>query len=408
MRCRTRSGGSEGGKGRRRRRVAAAAAFLAAAAVSLGDAPLSAQPRGRTVEVEVSGAALRFPVAEHRGYEVVDAADLVGALLTEASLGGTVAGGRLRGRELRLRAGSPFFRYGSQVYQLANSPYRAGGTFWVPAELLTRWWPSQAASGALAAGGAAAGSEAEMLPPAPLRAPGPWRVVIDPGHGGRDPGTVAGRGRTREKDVVLGISRRLRDRLARLPDVEPILTREGDTFVTVRGRPNLALARKGDLFVSIHANSAPNRSARGFETYFLGEARTEESRQVALRENAALQYEEGEVPRPGELQYILASLDLSSYRNASGRFGGHIQNALRRVHPGPDRGVKPGPYWVLVGASSTMPTVLVEVGFVSNPEEERFLRSAEGQERIAGALAEAIRAYLDEYGRQLQTAGLPD
>ncbi|MFQ5678418.1 MAG: N-acetylmuramoyl-L-alanine amidase [Gemmatimonadota bacterium] len=363
---------------------------------------LLGQPAGETVTVRGTDGPVRLPVVRHHGYPVVELAGLVGALLSDANLGVQSAAGRVGGELLHLRAGSPFFRYGSRTLQLVNPPYRWQDGFWVPVELLVRWWAAEAASGS----SAVADDAPDAGWAAPVREPGPWRVVIDPGHGGKDAGTQTWRGRTREKDVVLGIARRLRNKLAVMPDVRPILTRDEDRFVTVRGRPDFALAQKGDLFLSIHANSAPSRRARGFETYFLGEARTDESRNVAMRENAALQYESEDGDQAvGDLSYILASLDLSAFRDASNRLGGFVQNALRRVHPGPDRGVKPGPYWVLVGASGGMPTVLVEVGFLSNPADEEFLRGDAGQERIADSLARAIRAYLDEYGRRFQTAG---
>lgn len=397
MRSGMRRGGAE--RGWRSALLAALCGGAVLASEAGAQAPAENASTGEgSVTVAVGERTLSLPVASHHGYDAVDIAHLTGALLADVTLGRGEASGRLGGATLHLRAGSPFFRYGDRVFQLANPPYAAAETLWVPAELLAAWLPATLGGGGtpLAQGGNAGTS-------APARAPGPWRVVIDPGHGGRDPGTQAGRGRTREKDVVLEIARRLRDKLAAAPDIRPILTRERDAFVTVRGRPSMALSEQGDLFLSIHANSAPNRSARGFETYFLGEARSDESRAVAMRENSALQYEE-DAPQLGDIQFILASNDLNGYRRESSKLGGYLQNALRGVHPGPDRGVKPGPYWVLVGASGSMPTVLVEVGFLSNPSEERFLGGSAGQERLAEALAEAVRGYLNEYGRQIQAA----
>lgn len=402
MRSGTCRGGAEGGWPRALLAAWCGVALLAPGAGA--QTPAADQTTGSdgAVAVALGDRTLRLPVASHRGYEAVDVTHLTGTLLADVTLGRGEASGRLGSRTLHLRAESPFFRYGERVFQLANPPYVAGGTLWVPAELLAAWLPATLGADVPAPGEA----NAEGGVATTARAPGPWRVVIDPGHGGRDPGTQAGRGRTREKDVVLGIAGRLRDKLAATPDIRPILTRDRDAFVTVRGRPSMALAEQGDLFISIHANSAPSRSARGFETYFLGEARSDESRQVAMRENSALQYEE-DAPQLGDIQFILASNDLSGFRRESSKLGGYVQNALRRVHPGPDRGVKPGPYWVLVGASGSMPTVLVEVGFVSNPSEERFLGSAAGQERLAEALAEAVRGYLSEYGQQIRaTASL--
>ncbi|MGH7541952.1 MAG: N-acetylmuramoyl-L-alanine amidase family protein, partial [Gemmatimonadota bacterium] len=247
---------------------------------------------------------------------------------------------------------------------------------------------------------------AEVPAPTPARADPdrPWRVVIDAGHGGRDPGTV-GR-RSREKDIALSIATELARRLEAVPGFVPVLTRDGDEFVRVRDRPRFAVEREGDLFLSIHANSAPSRSAYGYETYFLGLARTEEARQVAMRENAAMELEEGHDPAAtDDLQFILAGLDRNENLLESRRFAGYVQNGLRQARGRDgDRGVKQGPYWVLLGALTEMPSILVEVGFVSNAQEERVLRSRDGQTRIARALAEAIEGYRADLVRRVQTA----
>ena len=359
-----------------------------------------------TIRIESLSGVVEVAVAEHRGYPAVRVSELVGGLLTEATLREGAARARLGGEALTLQAGSPFLRYGGRVYQLANPAYAEGGALWAPAELLTRWWPMVRArrGGGLARGAEAGGDRV----PSPL-GDGTWRVVIDPGHGGRDPGALGRRG-TREKDVVLGIARRVHERLQAEPGVEPVLTRDRDVFVPVRDRSQLAVEREGELFVSIHANVARDRRASGFETFFLSPARTEEAREVAVRENSVMDLEEGDGPDLGAIQFILAGLDRNVNLQESRRLAGYVQNAMRERRATRDRGVKQGPFWVLLGALSRMPSVLVEVGFLSSSEEERVLRSERGQEEIAEAIADAIleyRRYLERYESMSASGGPP-
>lgn len=312
------------------------------------------------------------------------------------------------GEAVELRPGSPFVRIGERLVQLANPPYLASGLLHVPAELLERseFDPRTASASSANASASPASSPAspdgETVPPVveseTSRRPGPWRVVIDPGHGGRDPGTQSPRTRTAERDITLAVSRMVREELAAVDDIDPWLTRSTDVFIDVPDRPRLAVQRDGDLFVSIHVDAQPGgkTSARGFTTYYLGPARTEQGRQAAIRENTVPGAREGEGPDIDQLEFILAGLDQGTHLQESVRFGGFIQNELRRVVDSPDRGVRSGPYWVLVRATSNMPTVLVELGFITNPDEERRLRDPRHQRTMAKAIATAIRRYLDE------------
>jgi N-acetylmuramoyl-L-alanine amidase len=157
---------------------------------------------------------------------------------------------------------------------------------------------------------------------------------------------------------------------------------------SLKKRSQLAVAQEADLFLSIHANASRSRKAQGYETFFLGEARTELSRELAMRENSAVQYEEeGEGMRPEDVQFILAQLNLTSNQRESGTFGGYVQNSLRETLRTPDRGVKQNGLWVLVGATGSMPSILVEVG------------------SVADAIVDAIAAYRDDYAPRLQAAG---
>ena len=308
----------------------------------------------------------------------------------------------LGGEPVEIRPGSPFVRIGERLVQLANLPVLDAGRLLVPEELLS--------DVAFARQPGSADSRPD-LPPVVAgqrsRRAGPWRVVIDPGHGGRDPGTSSPRSGAQEKPIALAVSKLVRDELVAIDGIEPFLTRSRDVFIELDDRPRVAVERDGDLFVSIHvdAQRAGGTSARGFTTYYLGAARTEEGRQAAMRENTVPGADASGRPNMDQLEFILAGLDQGTHLRESVRFGGFIQNELRSVVDSPDRGVRPGPYWVLVRATSNMPTVLVELGFITNAQEERRLRDPEHQRDIAAAIAEAIRGYLADKTSRLTALG---
>ena len=218
------------------------------------------------------------------------------------------------------------------------------------------------------------------------------RVVIDAGHGGKDPGAVGPTG-LREKDVVLKVARKLAGKLEKQTDCQVILTRKDDRFLPLTQRTTIANARKADLFVSIHANSAPNRSARGVETYFLNFALDKDAMRVAALENAT------SGKRMGELKGILNNIMKNTKVKESARFAGVVQKELvgslsRHYWDTKDLGVKQAPFFVLVGAR--MPSILVEVSFISNRVEERRLKSDRYLDRIAEGLARGITMYIKE------------
>lgn len=399
-------------------RIAVAAAVVAQAALSGILTGIDAQTPPETVGAEVSGRSVSVPVARHRAYPAVDAADLARALesvLEDVTRNGVFLRARLQGEEVAFEAESPFFRHGGRTVQLANPPYEAGGAFWLPAEFVTRWvseGPPPVAAASPESEAPASSPASPSAPPAADPLPArvdpavPWRVIIDPGHGGRDPGTL-GRA-SYEKDIALAIARRLYEELERREMVEPYLTRDTDVYVDLDLRSRFAVDRAGDLFVSIHANAAEDERARGFETIFLGEARSEEARQVALRENRGPDADDA-AGSPSDVQFILAGLDRTENLTESLRFAGFVQNSIRSARRGgsPDRGVRQGPWWVLLGALVRMPSVIVEVGFLSNEEEERYLNGAEGQGAIARAIADAIVAYREDVLRRYAPAPEP-
>ncbi|HCZ12846.1 MAG TPA: N-acetylmuramoyl-L-alanine amidase [Nitrospiraceae bacterium] len=220
------------------------------------------------------------------------------------------------------------------------------------------------------------------------------RIVVDAGHGGHDPGAV-GPGGLYEKDVVLDIALKVRDAMKKeYPSYEVILTRDRDVFIPLDERAAIANKSNADLFVSIHANASTNRNARGMETYLLNYTDDEEAMKVAARENAISLKKMRQVQN--ELNIILASLERESKRDESVKLAGYIQNSLtssiKPQYPKViDLGVKQALFYVLVGAK--MPSALVEVSFISNPEEEKLLDDEAYREKLASSVISGIHSY---------------
>lgn len=217
-------------------------------------------------------------------------------------------------------------------------------------------------------------------------------VVLDPGHGGKDPGAI-GPGGVLEKDVVLEVAKKAKALIESRSKIQVKLTREEDVFVPLRQRAKFANSIGANVFISIHANAA-KRSAWGFETYFLSEkASDDEARSLALMENNALKLEnelENELP-PGigsDIEAILFDMVQMEHIKESEALAVIIQEQLSLILDSPDRGVKQAPFAVLMGAA--MPAVLVELGFVSSRREVKLLTDAEVQGRIATAIADSV------------------
>jgi len=222
------------------------------------------------------------------------------------------------------------------------------------------------------------------------------RIVIDPGHGGHDTGTISSGG-MREKDLVLDVARRLRGYIKHsYPDVEVILTRDADRFVALEERTAIANSRRADLFISIHANASQSRVASGVETYFVSPDRVPaEDLQTTARENATIATAKT-AERP---QAVVASVTTMGNRVAESReLARYIQSGLVRgigaqsPRTAANRGVKHAPFVVLLGAS--MPSVLAEVSFLSNPKDEALLQTVEFREQVAASLYAGLNAYL--------------
>lgn len=225
-------------------------------------------------------------------------------------------------------------------------------------------------------------------------------VVIDPGHGGHDPGAIGLIG-TREKDITLGISLKLGELIQKeIPDVKVVFTRKTDRFIELYRRGQIANESGGKIFISIHCNSTERKpsSANGFEIYLLRPGKTEDAIRIAEKENDVVKLEKDFEDRYQELteeNFIILTMAQSSYVKQSERFAEMLEETMSAQMEGQRQPVKQAGFYVLVGAS--MPNVLVETGYLSNVKDERFLRSPAGQKKIATAMLNGLKGYMNEY-----------
>jgi N-acetylmuramoyl-L-alanine amidase len=220
------------------------------------------------------------------------------------------------------------------------------------------------------------------------------RIVIDPGHGGHDTGTIGPTG-LMEKDVVLDVGLRLKKLIEEKTDAEVIMTRTDDTFIPLEERTAIANEKGADLFISIHANASRDRRARGIETYFLNFTSNPEALEVAARENATTQ------ESVHQLQDLIKKIALTEKIEESQDFATHVQREVykrlrKSTGAGKNRGVKKAPFVVLIGAN--MPSILAEISFLTNPHDERLLKKTSHRERIAEALYQGVEQYVDSLG----------
>ncbi|MFZ0429303.1 MAG: N-acetylmuramoyl-L-alanine amidase, partial [Acidobacteriota bacterium] len=225
------------------------------------------------------------------------------------------------------------------------------------------------------------------------------RVVIDPGHGGKDTGTI-GPGGLREKDVVLRVALALRDLLKERLGTDVILTRDSDRFVPLEERTAIANEKGADLFVSIHANASRNKRASGVETYVLDFATNPSEIEVASRENATSQR------NIRELEDLLRKIALGDYNQESRDLAQAVQKQLitglsLNGHQQKDRGIRQAPFIVLIG--SNMPAILTEIGFISNPNDEKFYKTDAAYREVAEAIYKGIEAYFRSLGNPAGT-----
>lgn len=330
---------------------------------------------------------------------------------------------------IELTLGLPFARIGPRAEPLSSAPVLRDSQLFVPLALISEVLPRVAPEyrydaarrvvsrlSPRVATGSVQGSPQATSPVAgqgPTTAPTPRAsararhiVVVDAGHGGPDrgmSGPIGSRNKVFEADITLAVSRRLRD-LLQASGVEVVMTRTTDTLIALDDRGRIANKADADLFLSIHVNAANlrwknPRLARGFETFFLAEAKTEDEKRVADMENDAARFELDVETEPGDpLSFLLSDMKQNEFLRESSTLAATIQSGLKSVHPGTDRGVKQAGFRVLIAAY--MPAVLIELGFGTNATEARWLASAKGQQALAKAIADAAMRYLADYARR--------
>lgn len=236
-------------------------------------------------------------------------------------------------------------------------------------------------------------------------------VVIDAGHGGKDPGAI-GPGKTQEKDIALIVALKLGDYITKnYPDVKVVYTRKTDQFIELHERAEIANRNKADLFIAVHCNSSTNPEAYGTSTYVLGLHRTEANLEVAKRENGVISLEDNkdknyEFDPNSPEGHIIMSMKQNIYLDQSINFASHIENQFETYSRRKSLGVKQAGFYVLY--KTAMPSLLCEIGFLSNPEEEKYLNSVKGQDNLASALFNAFKEYKGEMEGKAATAGSND
>lgn len=285
------------------------------------------------------------------------------------------------GHELRLASQIPAVLVDGAVYSLPVPPRMERGRLLVPETVWTQWlarWRTPE-------------TVPSRFPGARIRT-----VVIDAGHGGHDPGAI-GRGGLKEKNVNLDVAQRLRDLLVQ-DGFRVVMTRYDDRFIPLGGRSAIANREGADLFISIHANSSRSRRVTGFEAYYLSEATDDHARALEAAENAALPEEVGR-PTSSESEAILWDLLYTEHRLESMELASYTCRGLSGQRLSSfSRGVKSARFAVLKGAR--MPAVLVEVGFISSPEEEQRLRNPEFRQRLADGIRQGVLTFRKEVQRK--------
>ena len=238
-----------------------------------------------------------------------------------------------------------------------------------------------------------------------------WVIVIDAGHGGKDPGAMGST--SREKDITLAIALKTGEYLEKnLENVKILYTRKSDVFVDIRDRAEFANKNKADLFISVHANWAGAKNIRGTETWIMGLAKDEQNLEVAMKENEVILLEddfstkyENFDPKSTE-SYIMFTSMQNIFQEQSTGLASNVQSQFRSRAGRIDRGVKQAGFWVLY--MTTMPSVLIETGFITNSDEEKYLNSKEGQDFLASAIFRAARDYINDVDKKSNISTVVD
>jgi N-acetylmuramoyl-L-alanine amidase len=382
-----------------------------AAALAFAEAP----PRAVTIATARGDHQITLRT-DPTGVPVLPAPQLVSALGGTIRLTPEWAEVTIAQQNFRFLLGAPIYRFNEKLQALASPVNVTRDTLFLPFQFVAEVLPTFIAErfrydrrnarlvedrGRLLAANGTGGKLAGRLKSGHL-------VTVDAGHGGVDPGNPGlyfPRG-VREKDVTLQVAMLLRDELKRR-GVTVRMTRTTDTLIALDDRGGYCSA-SCDLFVSLHVNSLAKRPGfterRGFETFFLAEAKTEDAERVARMENEALRFEAGsdEPNALSGLDFIVKDLQLNEHLRESARLAELVQGGVGRVHTGPDLGVKQAGFMVLT--SARRPAVLVEMGYSTNPADARYMASTVGQRQIAASIADAVVDYLEEYERRTDAA----
>ena len=378
---------------------------------------LHGAPPPQAISIVTPRGDTRVPISVVAGAPMLPAGLVAGALGGRLAVVDDWAELTITTQSYRFLIGAPFLVRGisavPQVEPLAAGAVARADTLLLPLEFVANILPRLLKE--RYAWDPVASRLTERGPPVVARGPAPQRlpngllpghqVVIDPGHGGVDPGNPSlylPRG-MKEKDVALSVGVLLRDELRRR-GVQVRMTRTTDTLINLGDRGPMC-SSACDLFVSLHVNSLARRAnytqTRGYETYFLSEAKTEDAAATARMENEAIRYEvDGAAGPDGNdpLGFIFRDLMVNEHLRESARAAALMQDHLASAHPGPDRGVRQAPFMVL--KTARRPAVLIELGFATNRQDSAVLGARTGQRALAKAIADAVVTYLLEYERR--------
>jgi N-acetylmuramoyl-L-alanine amidase len=371
-----------------------------------GPGPVSAPT---AVVVATARGEVAIPVQSTRGHPAVAADPLAALLPLRHAVDGGWATVTFGGQPFRFLLDAPAVVDAGRVVPLAGGAYLAGDTLYVPLQWLTDYIPRRFSEGYRYDPVAGRFEESGLTPVVRTTSPPVKRhpitglrashtVAVDAGHGGAHPGNpclFCPKG-VREKDVTLGIAKRLRTELERR-GIGVVMTRSSDTLVDLHERAGFC-RDDCDLFVSIHVDALARRrgyqDVSGVHTYFLGEALTEDARRVAALENDAVRFGTGS-GADGPTVFILKHLGLNEILRESALLAELVQSQVAKVHPGGDRGIQQAPFVVLNTASR--PAVLIETAYGTNRNDAAFISSSAGQQALARTVADGIVEYLRRF-----------
>ena len=366
--------------------------------------PVIREVNPSTSAVSISNAYVQ--VVQHQGVPYVSLTQM--AVLLGGHLGCSAAGGcelTRQGRTIQFFSNSNIVIVAGHRRHIDSPTLKNDEGFWVPAHFfstpeffrLTRSrldWPRPAAEQTKTKAAASQPAELSALPetpPKPLWPHAIRRIVIDPGHGGKDPGTVGAQG-TEEKAINLLMAKELADALREKDGYEVLLTRMDDSFIPLERRSELANSNKADLFISLHCNASLSSRLKGFEVYFLSEDSSDpHANAVARQENASLALEGKSAPSPRKLAAVLRSLVKNANINEASALGSMVDRHVAERLSQPHLGVKEAAFYVLRGAE--MPAILIETAFLSNANEERLLRNSSFRRKLIQGIEAAIVEY---------------